>query len=171
MGIANNTCWSNIWYLKYTKKTPRVFAHKEEDRQAFGVLVGKAATLEEAFTFPITSIPLSLATPEGSLRQSDKASLRNYLIKQAEAVVDCPPKRARWIIDGMALFRIVKPKDTYREWFVSVLRCASPPKEANPSRIEIVNERWDLSRSIFEKRWPKNATREAMAKFLPQWWK
>ena len=53
--------------LKVQKKTCSAVSVLKEDRQAFGVLVGKAATLEEAFTFPITSIPLSLATPEGSL--------------------------------------------------------------------------------------------------------
>ncbi len=53
--------------LKVQKKTCSAVSVLKEDRQAFGVLVGKAATLEEAFTFPITSIPLSLATSEGSL--------------------------------------------------------------------------------------------------------
>ena len=58
----------------------------KEDYQAFGISVDKAVTLEEATTFPITSVPLSLSTPDESLRQYDKANFGNYLIKQADAI-------------------------------------------------------------------------------------
>ena len=52
----------------------------KEDCQAFGLIVSKAFSFEEAFAHPITTFPLSAATPDGNLRQSEKASLRNYLI-------------------------------------------------------------------------------------------
>ena len=58
----------------------------KEDHQAFGISVDKAVTLEEAITFPITSVPLNLSTPDGSLRQYDKANLGNCLIKEADAI-------------------------------------------------------------------------------------
>ena len=51
-----------------------------EDRQAFGLIVAKSVSLEEAFQYPITTIPLAVATSESTLRQSNKASLRNYLM-------------------------------------------------------------------------------------------
>ncbi len=62
-----------------TKKKPPIKAVSvlKKDCQAFGLILAKAISLEDAFCFPITSVPLALATPDGSLRQSDKASLRN----------------------------------------------------------------------------------------------
>ena len=63
--------------VKKTKKQPRTISILKEDTQAFGVICAKAVSLEEASDFPITSIPFSLAYPEGSLRQSDKSHFRN----------------------------------------------------------------------------------------------
>ena len=90
--------------MKKLKKTPRAISVLKEDVQAFGLLVEKAVSLQEAFCYPITSIPLSLAYPEGTLRQENKSNLRNQIIQ------DCPssqsevaPREARWIYDGMAL--------------------------------------------------------------------
>ena len=53
----------------------------KEDCQAFGTIIVKALTLDEFFQYPITSVPLSIATLDGDLRQSEKASLTNFLIK------------------------------------------------------------------------------------------
>ena len=53
--------------LKNAKKmSPAVNVMKEE-KQAFGLLVGKFSSAEEALAYPLTSIPLSLATPDGNL--------------------------------------------------------------------------------------------------------
>ena len=38
----------------------------KEDRQAFGIIVSNAYSLEEASSYPITPVPLSGATPEGT---------------------------------------------------------------------------------------------------------
>lgn len=46
------------------KKSPNVITILRENRQAFGVLVSKATTPEEAHSYPLTTVPLSLATPE-----------------------------------------------------------------------------------------------------------
>ena len=116
--------------IQKPKKTPKAVSILKEDRQAFGILVGKAASIEEAFAYPITTIPLSLATPGGELRQGDKAALRNFMIKESNSDVKTPPENARWIIDGMALFRSIKPKETYSTWFKSAIRCANPPRDA-----------------------------------------
>ena len=79
-------------------KAPKAVSIVKEDRQAFGLLVGKAASLEEVFAFPITTIPLSLATPDVALRQGNKAVFRNFMIKESNSLVNTPPKNARWII-------------------------------------------------------------------------
>ena len=110
------------------KETPKAISVLKEDRQAFGILVAKATSLEEAFSFPITTLPLGLATPDRDLWQSDKASFRNHLINESKAASSIIPLKARYIIDGMALFRTVKPKETYQEWLVSVLSSATTPK-------------------------------------------
>ena len=44
----------------------------KQDRQAFGSLLSKSVSLEEAFKYPVTSLPLSIATGEVELRQSGK---------------------------------------------------------------------------------------------------
>ena len=72
--------------IEKPKKTPKAVSILKEDRQAFGLLVGKAASMVEAFSFPITTIPLSLATPDGALRQGDQAALRNYMIKGSDSL-------------------------------------------------------------------------------------
>ena len=57
------------------KKDPKTVNILKEDRQAFGMLVGKTTTPEEAHSHPLTSVPLALATPERDLRQGFKAAL------------------------------------------------------------------------------------------------
>ena len=42
----------------------------------------------------------------------------------------------------MALFRTVKLKNTYREWFNCVLRKALPTLEHNAIKVEIVNDQY-----------------------------
>ena len=126
--------------IEKPKKTPKAVSILKEDRQAFGLLVSKAASIEEAFAFPITTIPLSLTTPDGALRQGDKAVLRNFMIKESNSLVKTPPENGRWIIDGMALFRSMKPKETYKAWFKSVLQCANPDHNAKAIQVEIVND-------------------------------
>ena len=129
--------------VKKKKKPPRAISILKEDKQAFGLLCAKAVSLEEAFNFPITSIPLSLAYPVGSLRQSDKSSFRNWLIDETPSSrLNTAPTDARWIFDGMALFRSVKCARTYREYFINVLRTAVPPAGARPIQIEIVNDQY-----------------------------
>ena len=94
----------------------------------------------EAFSYPITSLPLSVATPDGELRQSDKASLRNYLKDEANAVTKDLPKCAAWFIDGLAAVRSLKSKETYEEWLENLVRFIIPPYAACASVIGMVND-------------------------------
>ena len=54
-------------------KTNKVVDVMKEDRQAFGILVAKFVNIKEASKFPITSLPLAVANPDGSLRQGDNS--------------------------------------------------------------------------------------------------
>ena len=100
---------------------------------------GKGADLHQSFAFPITTYPLSLATPDGNLRQGTKSLLRNYMIEQANAVIEHPLFYARWIYNGMAILRILKPKSTYRELMESLINVITPSSRSCPITIEMVN--------------------------------
>ena len=53
--------------IKRKPRTNKASAIKE-DRQAFGIVLNENIDLEEALQYPLTTFPLSLATPEGNLR-------------------------------------------------------------------------------------------------------
>ena len=68
--------------LRKDKKVATAVNILKEEKQAFGLLVGKLNSTEEALQYPLTSIPLSLATPDGNLRQSSNASFRNHIMQK-----------------------------------------------------------------------------------------
>ena len=72
---------------KKKKTTPAAMTVLKEDFQAFGFTISKAINIEEAFSYPITSVPFSIATRGGKLRQSDNSSLRNLLLKDSNSIV------------------------------------------------------------------------------------
>ena len=125
--------------IEKRKKTPRAMSLLKEDRQAFGLIIAKAISLEEAFEYPITSVPLSLATPDATLRQSDKASLRNFLINDSGSFTGQLPKNEHWL-DGMAAVRSLKPRKTYAEWVKSFINFTTPAKAADARSLGIIND-------------------------------
>ena len=58
--------------MEKTKKDPKAINVLKEDKQAFGLLVGKITSLEEELSYALTTVPLALATPERDLRQAQK---------------------------------------------------------------------------------------------------
>ena len=74
--------------IKKKKQTARATEILKEDKQAFGLLVGKSISDTEAFSHPLTTYPLAIATPEGELYQGDKAMWRNYLIQTPSSTAD-----------------------------------------------------------------------------------
>ena len=135
--IKKNNLKTGIKKIKKSRKAEDVL---KEDCQAFGTIIAKALTIEEAFHYPITSIPLSIATLEGDLRQSEKASFRNFLINNSNAATNSIPKRATWLIDGLAAIQSLKSKETYGEWIESLLRFITPPEIAECLLIGMVND-------------------------------
>ena len=67
------------------KKVLKCLSILKEDCQAFGLLVDKTEKLAEALKYPITPVPLAVATPELTLYQSDKAGLGNYIINLSKS--------------------------------------------------------------------------------------
>ena len=71
--------------LKKTKIVQKAVSVMKEDRQAFGVILGKEVNLEDAFRYPVTSVPLNLAFPHSTITQNPKHYFRNYLIDVTKA--------------------------------------------------------------------------------------
>ena len=138
--------------LKKDKKSEKGLNVLKEEKQAFGLLVGKSTTAEEAHSHPLTSIPLALASPEGTLRQSNKAALRNHLIEEGDAIdyfreyvisdsnsaTTSVPFQGDWIIDGMAAIRSVAIRKTWKEYADAFLAFCTPSINTNPNSVIIV---------------------------------
>ena len=95
----------------------------KEDGQAFRTVLSENIDLEEALQYGLTTFPLSLATPEGNLRQrNNKALLRNFLTTEPNAIVENPDLiRSCWIVDLMALIHLLKTCQTYDLYFESLI--------------------------------------------------
>ena len=124
--------------MKKKKKETNEVSLLKEDRQAFGLLISKVETLEEAFKYPLTTVPLSIADTSTSLRQGDKVAFRNYLIDNSNASVSNFLPCATWIYDGMAIIRSAKPKTTFGEFLDQIISSATPPKHTLAKSIEII---------------------------------
>ena len=95
--------------LEKMKCTPSAIVVVEEERQTFGLLVSKAWCLQEAFIHLITTVPLSIATADSILHQSDKATSQRFLLEESQCIKDMPQKPTVFIVDGMAAVRSLKP--------------------------------------------------------------
>ena len=135
--ITKNKLVTGIQKKPKTKKAVEIL---KEDCQAFETIIAKSYSTEEAFGYPITSYPLSVADLEGSLRQSDKASLRNLLIEEANASLQCVPKNASWIVDGMGAVRALKPQKAYKAWIEGLLKFITPREIAEALSAGMVND-------------------------------
>ena len=102
--------------------------------------ISKNGRMEEAFIHPITTVPLSLPTTESWLRQSDNAFLRNLIIKKSNSITEIAPKRCVWFVDGMAVTRTLKPKQTYKEFIDANMNFVTPKNELEPLSIGIIND-------------------------------
>ena len=72
-------------------------------------------SLEEAFGYLVTSVPLSLAFSDSALRQIPKHHIRNYLTDVSKACESTHPNEASWIMDTVSVMRVIKVKETYKE--------------------------------------------------------
>lgn len=126
------------------KAIPKAVTLLKEDRQAFGLIIAKSISSQEAFQYPITTVPLAVATTDSTLRQSDKASLRNFLINECNSVSEVPPKNGSWFIDGLAAVCSLQPKRTYREWLRSFLQFTKPPKDSEAIQVGLINDTYKV---------------------------
>ena len=59
----------------------------KENRQAFGLWVGKVKTPSEALKYPVTAVPWALTEPDQALRQQSNATLRRRLYEKSDLIV------------------------------------------------------------------------------------
>ena len=100
--VAASISKSNIKTSNEKKKPRKKIAVLKEDKQVFAVIVVKAIDLHEAFPYPITSLSLSITSPNSSLYQSDKACFRNYIMKSSNSVSSSFLQIAKRDTDGIA---------------------------------------------------------------------
>ena len=102
-----------IFQAKSIKKTCNEKKNRQknkEDKQTFGVIAAKLNDLHEAFSYPSTSLPLSIGSPYFSSSQSDKVNFRNYIMKSSNPISSSFAQIAKWIIDGMVAMHSLKPR-------------------------------------------------------------
>ena len=109
----------------------------------------KSTNLNEAFTYPITSLTLSIAFPGSSLHQADKIGFGNCTTKTSNSVYFCFPPNTKWIHNGMAAMRVLGPRQKYLNWCIELLRYIISPENANVTSVEI----WLIctSKKVFKK--------------------
>ena len=91
-------------------------------------------------SYLLTSIPLTLAFPDNTLRQSQKAPLRNFLIEDAKALCKQPNEVSDWFIDSMAAVNSIGSKDTWNEYADKFFKYCMPK---DSSRVKILSMIFD----------------------------
>ena len=131
--------------IKKPKKTPKPVEALKEDAQGFGVLSEQSIPLSEGFKFPVTEYPMSIAESKVDLRGATSASksrFRNHILKKADAAIYVNPKNAVWIYDVGKFVRCQAPAASYRLYFDKLIKSMAPPKDAKPSAVHFVIDKY-----------------------------
>ena len=110
----------------------------KEDRPAFGLLAGNVQTPSKALKYPLTTVPLSLAEPDQTLRQrTTKVILRRLPYEKLDSIVKEAPDEADWLVDGMVAVVVVSPKETQKDLADAILSCCKPKDVRCPKSLTI----------------------------------
>ena len=118
----------------------------EEDKQAFGLVFGKTISTLEAHSYPLTSVPLALASQDGGLRQALKAALSNYLVSKFNALSSMPMQKAKWTVDDMSVIRSMQSQRTWGEFCQVFVQACMPDKEFFLVALDIVIDPYEADR-------------------------
>ena len=127
------------------QKTPKPVEVLKEDVQGFGILADHKTTLKEAFKYPITTLPLSIAESATDLRgatSSSKSKFRNHILKTINSISYVCPKSAVWIYDAAKFIRCQPPERTYQQFFDKILERMIPPKNVYSLSVHIVLDKY-----------------------------
>ena len=101
----------------------------------------KSISQEEAFNHPLTGLPLSIATCDGKLYQSDKSQYRNLLIKDSLSTTIEKPMNCAWFVGGMASIRTLNPAATYKDFADSLVTfLSSLTANCSPTVVGLIND-------------------------------
>ena len=84
-------------------------------------MLGKEVNLIDAFRYTATSVSLNLAFLHSAITQNPKHHFRNHLIDVSKTCESTPPNEARWMRETMSVMRTFKVKETYKEWFKTIV--------------------------------------------------
>ena len=121
----------------------------KEGKQVFSIIARKPTNFKESFLYPITSLPLNIASSNSSLNQTDKAGFRTCIIKTSHSVSRCFPPNAMWIYDGIAVKRALMPLPTYLNRCIELLLHITSPGNANVTLLNIVMDKY-VEKSVKE---------------------
>ena len=130
------------------------------DRELFGrlMVIAKSRDLDLRLLFKheLSSVPMSLAHPDGIMRKAVKSRLLNEL-ETVVTPINQLPKIAEneiWIIDGMALIQMMSVK-TFGDLSDANLKMVMKPfQNSSCQRVDVTFDRYDVIDSIksFERR-------------------
>lgn len=120
----------------------------KEDKQAFGLLVGKETSPAEIQRYPLTSLPFTLSDPSGKFQQKQKAPFINYSISKFKAMVGEAPTNIHKVCDGVALARALPIKPTWKELADTFLEILTPQEHLNPASVQTNMGTYDDGRIV-----------------------
>ena len=152
----------NTFTNQTSEKKVKVGSHEiivKADRSFFCKLVAIARSrdldLFDVYSHELGPIPWAIATPHGTLYQSDKAKLIEELEKDIPSVP--PPANASWIIDLFAAIQVLKPahlphlresKDkkwkpnNFADVAESIIASVCKPGITQPRRVDVVVDQY-----------------------------
>lgn len=126
--------------MRLNKGTPKEIVLKA-DRAVFGQMIVIAEvrdlSMREVLSHPLGPIPWSLASIDGSLKKTTKASLAKDLQKDIPAVDNLPSDNT-CIIDGMAMVQKLKPGITTFKEVANILLAMALREGVSSKRVDVV---------------------------------
>ncbi|XP_077968888.1 uncharacterized protein LOC144422864 [Styela clava] len=141
---------------KINEKVPH-FSKKSEDNFYRLLLIGKSKNIElqEMLEYPLTAIPASIGSPNGTPVRTNKARLLHELENSVpEVLVKSYPLNAALVIDGMALLQSLNniPETFGRLLNMIFDRIINMAKSYNCNRVDFVCDTYpDISIKNFER--------------------
>ena len=88
-----------------------------------------------------------MASPDGDLRQGSKATLRNYLISESNALSSVLVQKAKWIVDGIPVIRSMQSRLTWGEFFQAFVEACTSDKGLLPVALDKRMDTYEVGRT------------------------
>ena len=150
-----------------TLKSKKIVAKDKEimlkaDKNLFGMMTvisqSRNLDMKEVLPHPLGPIPWSLATSDGTLRQTNKAVLSNNLEKESTLSEEIP-ENSTCVIDVMSLVQKIKGNHKTFKEVAETLFCKAMPEKGSCNRL-------DLAFDVYKQNSIKNAERRNRGDFV-----